>query len=97
VGRRGWMATAGIPLGFIGGPGALPGIPSLRGEFTYALLSPPQPTFPARDFNLDRGLGMLNPNMPLVTHSSSLDIRASSTMGTRSSGIKASAILPCLL
>ncbi len=28
--------------------------PSLRGEFTYALLSPPQPTFPVRDFNFDR-------------------------------------------
>jgi hypothetical protein len=75
----GWMTTsppsltpAGIPLEFIGGPGTLP--VEYYDQFGY-FLSPPQPTFYRFNFNFDTDLGMLNPNTPLVTYSTSSDIR----------------------
>ncbi len=76
----GWMTTGSIAPEFIGAPGTLPGaIPgfftSLGGEFSYAWLFPAQPTFPELSFNFNTDLGMLNPNTPLVTYATSLDIR----------------------
>jgi feruloyl esterase len=71
----GWMTTAGIPPEIIGGPGILPGTPSAIGGYVYGFLSPPQPTFDEYRFNFDTDLGMLNPNTPVVTYSTSADIR----------------------
>jgi hypothetical protein len=72
----GWMTTGGVPGEFIGAPGtlpgAIPGFTSLEGEFSYAWLFPPQPTFPELSFNFDTDL--LNPNTPVVTDATSLDI-----------------------
>src|SRR5579883_208911 len=45
------------------------------GTFGYAFLSPPQPTFYTLNFNFDADLGMLNPSTPIVTYSTSADIR----------------------
>jgi Tannase and feruloyl esterase len=70
------MTTGGIPGEFIGAPGTLPGaiagFTSLGGEFSYAWLFPPQPTFPELSFNFDTDL--LNPSTPVVTDATSLDI-----------------------
>jgi hypothetical protein len=79
----GWMSTTGIPLNIIGGPGTVPGdlneVPNASGEsgteFGYADLSPAQPTVYAPGFNFDTDLGLLNPNTPVVTSSTSVDIR----------------------
>jgi feruloyl esterase len=67
----GWMTTAGIPPQFIGGPGTA----LSYGDFGYVDLSPSQPTFDAFGFNFDTDLGMLSRNTPLVTYSTSADIR----------------------
>jgi feruloyl esterase len=73
----GWMTTGGIPGSMIGtSPGQLPPLfSSLRGSFGYSVLSPPQPTFFNLGFNFDTDLGMLISNTPLVTYSTSADIR----------------------
>ena len=72
----GWMSTAGIPLRKIGSPTRPPGAFDPGGsEFGYALVSPPQPTLHALDFNFDTDLGMLSHETPLVTFSTSADIR----------------------
>ncbi|HLK80969.1 MAG TPA: tannase/feruloyl esterase family alpha/beta hydrolase [Xanthobacteraceae bacterium] len=72
----GWMTTVGIPTRKIGAPGRVPGDFSLGvGTFGYAFLSPPQPTFYTLNFNFDADLGMLNPSTPIVTYSTSADIR----------------------
>jgi feruloyl esterase len=63
----GWMTTVGFRFG--------PGIPVSDANFIYGFLSPPQPTFNALDFNFDTDLRMLNANAPIVTYSTSLDIR----------------------
>jgi hypothetical protein len=68
----GWMATGGIPPTFIGGPGTLPQI--IYDIFGYAFLSPAQPTFNRFSFNFNTDLGMLNPNTPVDTYATSLDI-----------------------
>jgi hypothetical protein len=73
----GWMTTGGIPGSMIGtSPSQLPPLFStLRGSFGYSVLSPPQPTFFNLGFNFDTDLGLLNPNTPVVTYSTSLNIR----------------------
>jgi hypothetical protein len=72
----GWMTTVGIPTRKIGNPGRVPGDFALGvGTFGYAFLSPAQPTFYTLDFNFDTDLGMLSPETPVVTYSTSADIR----------------------
>jgi Tannase and feruloyl esterase len=72
----GWMTTAGIPVRKIGSPSVLPGDFALGvGTFGYAFLSPAQPMFNSLSFNFDTDLGMLSPNTPLVSYSTSADIR----------------------
>jgi tannase/feruloyl esterase len=77
----GWMSTVGIPASTIGGPTVpvLDGTPDAVGGtsavFGYAFLSPAQPTFYQPGFNFDSDLGLLNPNTPFVTYSTSADIR----------------------
>jgi tannase/feruloyl esterase len=78
----GWMTTVGIPTRKIGSPGRVPGDFSLGvGTFGYAFLSPAQPTFYTLDFNFDTGLGMLSPETPIVTYSTSADIRRFASYG----------------
>jgi hypothetical protein len=67
----GWMTTAGISLTMIGGPATAPNVDLID----YAFLSPAQPMFDLFGFNFDQDLGMLNRNTPLVTYSTSADIR----------------------
>jgi feruloyl esterase len=72
----GWMTTASIPARKIGSPGRAPGDFALGGsQFGYAFVSPPQPTLRPLDFNFATDLGMLNPSTPVVTYSTSADIR----------------------
>jgi hypothetical protein len=72
----GWMTTASIPSRKIGSPGRVPGDFALGGsQFGYAFLSPAQPTLHPLDFNFAADLGMLNPKTPVVTYSTSADIR----------------------
>ncbi len=72
----GWMSTASIPLRKIGlSPTSAPGDFALGGgQFGYAFLSPPQPTFHTLDFNFDTSLGLLAREIPVVTFSTSADI-----------------------
>ncbi len=71
----GWMTTVGIPTRKIGSPGRAPGDFTFGvGTFGYAFLSPAQPTYYTLNFNFDTDLGMLNPNTPIVTYSTSADI-----------------------
>lgn len=72
----GWMTTVGIPTRKIGAPGRVPGDFALGvGTFGYAFLSPAQPTFYTLSFNFDTDLGLLSPATPIVTNSTSADIR----------------------
>ena len=72
----GWMSTVGIPSRKIGSPTTVPGDFSLGvGTFGYAFLSPAQPTYYTLNFNFDTDLGMLSKNTPIVTFSTSLDIK----------------------
>jgi feruloyl esterase len=45
------------------------------GTFGYAFLSPAQPTYYTLNFNFDTDLGMLSKNSPIVTYSTSADIK----------------------
>jgi feruloyl esterase len=72
----GWMATTGIPTRKIGNPNNVPGDFSLGvGTFGYAFLSPANPTYYTLDFNFDTDLGMLSKSTPIVTYSTSADIK----------------------
>ena len=72
----GWMTTVGIPSRKIGSPTRVPGDFSLGvGTFGYAFLSPAQPTYYTLNFNFDTDQGMLSKKTPIVTYSTSLDIR----------------------
>jgi Tannase and feruloyl esterase len=72
----GWMTTVGIPTRKIGSPTTVPGDFALGvGTFGYAFLSPPQPTYYTLNFNFDTDLGMLSRSTPIVTNSTSADIR----------------------
>jgi feruloyl esterase len=74
----GWMTTVGIPARKIGSSGAtsLPGDFSLGvGTFGYAFISPADPTYYTLAFNFNTDLGKLNANTPIVTYSTSLDIK----------------------
>ncbi|MBO0750701.1 MAG: tannase/feruloyl esterase family alpha/beta hydrolase, partial [Bradyrhizobiaceae bacterium] len=78
----GWMSTVSIPLRKIGGPTSPPGDFALGGgQFGYAFLSPPQPTIHTLDFNFDTDLGMLSQETPVVTFSTSADIRRFVNLG----------------
>jgi hypothetical protein len=68
----GWMTVGGIPLEFIGAPGELPEL--FYEQFGYGFLTPPQPSFNIFGFNFDTDVGILNPNTPLDTYGTSLDI-----------------------
>jgi Tannase and feruloyl esterase len=72
----GWMATTGIPTRKIGNPNNVPGDFSLGvGTFGYAFLSPANPTYYTLDFNFDTDLGMLSKSTPIVSYSTSADIK----------------------
>lgn len=72
----GWMTTVGIPSRKIGSATTVPGDFSLGvGTFGYAFLSPPDPTYYTLNFNFDTDLGMLSKSTPIVTNSTSADIR----------------------
>jgi hypothetical protein len=72
----GWMTTASIPARKIGSPGRVPGDFALGGsQFGYAFLSPPEPTLRPLDFNFDTDLSKLSPETPVVTYSTSVDIK----------------------
>ncbi len=72
----GWMTTVGIPIRKIGSPTTVPGDFSLGvGTFGYAFLSPAQPTYYTLNFNFDTDLGMLRKSTPVVTYSTSADIK----------------------
>jgi feruloyl esterase len=81
----GWMATTGIPSREIGTssatsvPGNFGG--NTVGTFGFSFLSPPDPTYPTLSFNFstEQPTGapgtVLNPVAPIVTTSTSLDIK----------------------
>ncbi|HEX3679228.1 MAG TPA: tannase/feruloyl esterase family alpha/beta hydrolase [Galbitalea sp.] len=72
----GWMATTGIPTRKIGSPNNVPGDFSLGvGTFGYAFLTPANPTYYTLNFNFDTDLGMLSKSTPIVTYSTSADIK----------------------
>jgi hypothetical protein len=71
----GWMTTVGIPPLMIGSPGTPPVNTGAGVPLGYAFLSPAQPTFYQPGFNFDTDLGLLNPNTPIVTYSTSANIR----------------------
>jgi len=72
----GWMTTAGVPARKLGSPTAVPGDLPLRvGQFGYAFIAPPQPTYYTLGFNFDTDLGLLNPSTPIVSYSVSTDIK----------------------
>jgi feruloyl esterase len=72
----GWMTTVGIPSRKIGSPTTVPGDFSLGvGTFGYAFLSPPQPTYYTLNLNFDTDLGMLSKSTPIVTSSTSANIK----------------------
>ncbi len=72
----GWMTTLGIPTRKIGQPNSVPGDFALGvGTFGYAFISPAQPTYYALSFNFDTDVGLLSKSTPIVTFSTSADIR----------------------
>ena len=74
----GWMTSVGIPARKIGTASAtsLPGDFSLGvGTFGYAFISPADPTYYTLNFNFGTDLGKLSTNTPIVTYSTSLDIK----------------------
>jgi hypothetical protein len=72
----GWMSTASIPTRKIGSPTSVPGDLALGGgQFGYGFLSPPQPTLHPLNFDFDTDLGTLSRETPVVTFSTSADIR----------------------
>jgi feruloyl esterase len=72
----GWMTTVGIPTRKIGSPTTVPGDFALGvGTFGYAFLSPAQPMYYTLNFNFDTDLGLLSTNTPIVTYSTSIDIK----------------------
>jgi feruloyl esterase len=72
----GWMTTQGIPTRKIGSPTGVPGDFRLGvGTFGYAFLSPANPTFYQLNFNFDTDLGLLSKNTPIVTYSTSGNIK----------------------
>jgi Tannase and feruloyl esterase len=51
------------------------GLDFANGVFGYLVLSPAQPTFDLLGFNFDTDLGLVSRSTPVVTYSTSLDIR----------------------
>jgi hypothetical protein len=70
------MTTQGIPTRKIGSPTGVHGDFRLGvGTFGYAFLSPANPTFYQLNFNFDTDLGMLSKSTPIVTFSTSGNIK----------------------
>ncbi len=71
----GYMLPSGIAGRKIGTPTTAPGDYSLGlGQLPYAWLLPPNPSFDPLAFNFDTDVAGLNPDTPVVTYSTSLDI-----------------------
>jgi len=71
----GYMAHSGLPPRKIGTPVSTPGDFLLAlGQFPYAWISPPDPSFNPLRFNFDTDVTRLNKQSPVVTYSTSLDI-----------------------
>jgi hypothetical protein len=69
------MSTASIPVRDIGGPTSPPGNYALGlGQFPYAWLSPPDPSYNTLTFNFAADLGRLTKASPVVSFSTSADI-----------------------
>jgi hypothetical protein len=75
----GWMATTGIPARKIGTSSAnsVPGDfgSNTSSQFPYAFISPPNPPYWPLSFNFNTDLSLLSANVPIVTASTSLDIK----------------------
>jgi feruloyl esterase len=75
----GWMTTVGIPARKIGSssPNSVPGDFSgnTASYFGYAFLTPANPPYNALSFNFSTDLGTLRTSTPIVTASTSLDIK----------------------
>ena len=71
----GYMTTVGVPNRNVG-TATSPPVFYISGasEFPYAFLSPPNPTFPWPNFNLNTDTGLLATSSPIITYSTSLDI-----------------------
>jgi feruloyl esterase len=71
----GYMTTVGIPARKIGTPTTPPGDYSLGlGQFPYAWLEAPDPTYNTLNFDFSTDLGLLAQSSPVVSYSTSLDI-----------------------
>lgn len=71
----GYMTTVGIRARKIGTPTTPPGDYALGlGQFPYAWISPPNPSYNTLSFNYGANLGLLNKSSPVVSYSTSLDI-----------------------
>jgi hypothetical protein len=72
----GFMAPSGIPSRKIGTPTSAPGDFALGlGQIPYLWISPPDPSFDPLSFNWDTDVAKLTPESPMVSYSTSLDIR----------------------
>jgi hypothetical protein len=71
----GYMTTVGIPARKIGTPTTPPGDYALGlGQFPYAWLETPDPTYNTLTFDYSTDLGSLAQSSPVVSYSTSLDI-----------------------
>lgn len=78
----GFMAPSGIPSRKIGTPTTTPGDLALGlGQIPYAWISPPDPTFDPLNFNFDTDVARLTKESPLVTFSTSTDIKMFTRLG----------------
>jgi hypothetical protein len=72
----GYMTPFGIPQRKIGTPTSTPGDFLLGlGQMPYGWISPPDPSFDPLSFNFDTDITRLNNQSPLITYSTSLDIK----------------------
>ena len=72
----GFMAPSGIPSRKIGTPTSTPGDLALGlGQIPYLWISPPDPSFDPLSFNFDTDVARLTKESPLVTYSTSTDIK----------------------
>jgi feruloyl esterase len=71
-----FMTPAGIPPRKIGTPTSSPGDFRLGlGQIPYGWLMPPDPSFDPLSFNFDTDISRLNSTSPVVTYSTSLDLK----------------------
>ena len=72
----GFMTTVSVPqrnIGTTSSPSGFWGTGLV--QFPYAFISPANPTYNSLNFNNDTDLALLNPDAPIVTNSTSLDIK----------------------